>query len=103
MSIDKVKDNIEKKDLKVRKFNSIFKSKIYYNNNLKKFKTNKKFIVDKAPLNFKWIGLILKLFPGCKIIHSTRDPMDICFSNFKNSFSSKTVGFRYNLDKLGNY
>tara|TARA_B100001540_G_scaffold307925_1_gene321860 strand:+ start:499 stop:2064 length:1566 start_codon:yes stop_codon:yes gene_type:complete len=80
-----------------------FKSKIYYNNNLKRFKTNKKFIVDKAPLNFKWIGLILKLFPGCKIIHCTRDPMDICWSNYKNWFASKKLYFSYDLENLGNY
>ena len=29
MLIDKIKDNIEKKDLKVRKFNSLFKRKIF--------------------------------------------------------------------------
>ena len=49
-----------------------FKSKNYYNNNLKKFKINKKIVVDKAPLNFKWIGLIFKIFPGCKIISCLR-------------------------------
>ena len=29
--------------------------------------------------------------------------MDICLSNFKNNFASKTVGFAYNLKKLGTY
>ena len=77
-----------------------FKSKIYYNNNLKRFKTNKKFIVDKAPLNFKWIGLILKLFPGCKIIHCTRDPMDICWSNYKNFFSSIKMNYANNFKNI---
>ncbi len=40
MLIDKVKDNIEKKGLKVRKFNSIFKAKIY---SLEPLKTKKNF------------------------------------------------------------
>ena len=40
MLIAKVKDNIEKRDLKVRKFNSIFKRKIY---SLEPLKTKKNF------------------------------------------------------------
>ena len=43
------------------------------------------------------------IFPKSKIIHCTREAMDVCFSNFKNNFSSKTIGFCYNLDKLGTY
>ena len=74
-----------------------------YIKGIKSFDHSEKIITDKAPLNFRWIGFIKMIFPYSKIIHCTRDPMDICFSNFKNSFSSKTVGFSYNLDKLGNY
>ena len=80
-----------------------FKSKNYYNNNLKKFKINKELVVDKAPLNFKWIGLIFKIFPGCKIISCLRDPMDVCWSNYKNWFAAKKLNFTYNLENLGNY
>ena len=29
--------------------------------------------------------------------------MDTCYSNFKNSFSGGSLGFCYNLNKLGNY
>ena len=29
--------------------------------------------------------------------------MDICYSNFKNSFSGSSLGFCYNMEKLGNY
>ena len=75
----------------------------YYNNNLKKFKINKELVVDKAPLNFKWIGLIFKIFPGCKIISCLRDPMDVCWSNYKNWFAAKKLNFTYNLENLGNY
>ena len=45
-----------------------------------------KIITDKAPLNFRWIGFIKMIFPNSKIIHCNRNPMDICFSNYKNSF-----------------
>ena len=36
---------------------------------IKNFKFNEKFITDKAPLNFRWIGLLNLIFPKSKIIH----------------------------------
>ncbi len=42
---------------------------------------------DKQPENFCHIPIIVRLFPGCKIIHCTRDPMDCCVSNFVQSFA----------------
>ncbi len=100
-----MKNELDFQNLDINKFEEdvFFKSKDYYNNNLKKFNINKKLVVDKAPLNFKWIGLIFKIFPGCKVISCTRDPMDICWSNYKNWFSSKKLNFSYNLENLGNY
>ena len=41
--------------------------------------SNKKFIIDKLPMNFKWIGFIVKAFPEAKIIHIQRNPMAICW------------------------
>lgn len=41
---------------------------------------------DKQPGNYYYIPLILKLFPRARIIHCTRDPMDVCLSNFAISF-----------------
>ncbi len=45
---------------------------------------------DKELLNFNNIGLILKLFPNAKIINCTRDPLDNCWSIYKNYFPIKT-------------
>ena len=45
-----------------------------YINFIKNFKYKEKFITDKAPLNFRWIGFIKLLFPNAKVIHCTRDP-----------------------------
>ena len=75
----------------------------HYFDKLNKHNIKEKIIIDKAPLNFKWIGFIISAFPNSKIIHCKRDPMAICWSNFKNSFSSKSIGFSYNLDDLGKY
>jgi tetratricopeptide (TPR) repeat protein len=75
--------------------------KIYYDY-LERFESNKKFITDKAPLNFRWIGLIKILFPHSKIIHCTRNPKDNCFSLFKNYFEGG-LNFSYNQRELGAY
>ena len=77
--------------------------KKFYVNNINKFKFSEEYIVDKAPLNFKWIGFILKLFPNSFIINCSRDPMDICWSNYKQHFSSSNLGFAYNLDNIGKF
>ena len=45
---------------------------------------------DKELLNFINIGLILKLFPNARIINCTRDPIDNCWSIYKNFFPIKT-------------
>lgn len=39
-------------------------------------------ITDKRPDNFLHIGLIRTLFPGARIVHTTRDPLDLCLSNW---------------------
>jgi hypothetical protein len=67
------------------------------------FKNKKEYLIDKAPLNFKWIGFILAMFPNSKIIHCTRNSMDICWSNYKNSFASKSMGYTYDFDNLANF
>ena len=57
---------------------------------------------DKAPLNFRYIGFIKKIFPHSKIINCNRDPIDVCWSNFKNYFSN-SLPFSNNLNNLTLY
>ena len=73
-----------------------------YIENLDRFNTNKNYITDKAPLNFRWIGLIKLILPKSKIIHCTRDPKDICLSLFKNIFEGQ-LNFSYSLEEVGKY
>ena len=61
-----------------------------------------KSFTDKAPLNFKWIGYILNIFPNAKIVHCKRDPLDNCLSLFKNNFDGN-LNFSNSLLDLGNY
>jgi tetratricopeptide (TPR) repeat protein len=37
-------------------------------------------VTDKRPDNFLYIGLIKRLFPDAKIVHTLRDPLDNCLS-----------------------
>ena len=55
--------------------------------------SNKKFIIDKLPMNFRWIGFIAKAFPEAKIIHIKRNPMAICWSNYKINFPDPGMDF----------
>jgi tetratricopeptide (TPR) repeat protein len=40
------------------------------------------FVTDKRPDNFLYLGLIKRLFPDAKIVHTTRDALDNCLSIF---------------------
>jgi tetratricopeptide (TPR) repeat protein len=71
-----------------------------YSNFLKRFNYKEKFITDKAPLNFRWIGFIKIFFPNAKIIHCVRDPLDNCLSLYKNIFEGG-LNFSYNQKELG--
>ena len=39
-------------------------------------------VTDKRPDNFLHVGLIKRLFPTARIIHTVRDPRDVCLSNW---------------------
>ena len=60
-------------------------------------------ITDKAPSNFRFIGLIMSLFPEAKIIHLKRDPRAICWSIYQQKWSGDGYGFSYNTDDLVKY
>lgn len=56
----------------------------------------KKYITDKLPGNFKFIGIILESIPEAKIIHIERNPMAVCWSNYKSNFLNNN-GMEYAL------
>ncbi|QEW22270.1 photosystem I assembly protein Ycf3 [Marinibacterium anthonyi] len=60
-------------------------------------------VLDKMPLNFRWVGLILAALPDARVVHIRRDPVETCWSNFTTSFSSHGNGFAYGLDDLVHY
>ncbi len=61
-----------------------------------------KVFTDKAPLNFLYIGFVLKFLPNSKFINVIRNPIDNCWSLYKNHFPTK-IDFANDLDDLVNY
>jgi len=63
---------------------------------------SEKSFTDKAPLNFRYIGFLVNIFPNLKIINCKRNPVDICWSNFKNYFGA-SLNFSNDLEDLAQY
>ena len=57
------------------------------------------FFVDKLPPNYLLAGLIARALPNAPILHMVRDPMDVCYSNYKAMFG-ESFGYSYNIDAL---
>ena len=92
--LDDFKDN----DLK----NLLEMTQDEYLSKISKMNFSNKYFTDKTPLNFKYIGFIKKVFPKSKIINCNRNPIDICWSNFKNYFSY-SLPFSNSLSNLAAY
>lgn len=59
-------------------------------------------VTDKMPGNYFHLGLIAVLFPGARIIHCVRDPLDTCLSCFFQSFvQANNHQYSYDLTNLG--
>ncbi len=59
--------------------------------------------IDKNPLNFRFIGFLLRIMPEAKIIHVTRDGRDSCLSCFFQLLQHPDADFSNNLDDLLDY
>ncbi len=74
----------------------------YYMNQITKI-SDKPFIIDKLPLNFKWIGFIRNSLPEAKIIHISRNPMAVCWSNYKTLFTDRGMDFTLSQESIAEY
>lgn len=59
----------------------------------------KRFYIDKLPPNFMLAGFIHAALPRARILHMQREPVDLCFSNWKAMFGDSHV-YSYNLNTL---
>lgn len=62
----------------------------------------KPFYVDKLPANFMLAGLIHRALPEARILAMRRDPMDICYSNWKAYFGD-AYAYSYRIDTLAEH
>ncbi len=60
------------------------------------------YFIDKMPNNFRHIGLIQLILPNATIIDARRNPMDCCFSNFKQLFA-RGQEFTYGIEDIARY
>jgi tetratricopeptide (TPR) repeat protein len=69
--------------------------------NFHKFKENN--FTDKAPQNFRWLGILKIFFPNCKIIYCKRNAKDNCLSIYKNFFASNDMNWAFDKSDIANY
>lgn len=60
------------------------------------------YAIDKSPFNFYRLGQIYQLFPEAKIIHCTRNPMDICVSVYTNRFPANMY-WAHSMEHIGTF
>ena len=60
-------------------------------------------VTDKMPHNFRFIPLICAALPEAKIIHVQRDAAATCWSNYKHYFTTKNLGYCYDLKDVVSY
>jgi hypothetical protein len=59
-------------------------------------------IVDKAPVNADYLGVIHSVFPNARIIYMQRDPIDTCLSCYFQKFVL-SLNFTLDLSDLADY
>jgi tetratricopeptide (TPR) repeat protein len=60
-----------------------------------------RFVTDKMPGNFRWIGFLLAALPEARFVHVKRNPVATCWSMYKRLFNAN--GFTNDLEDLGEY
>ena len=74
-----------------------------YLTNLQSHSNGEKFITDKLPRNFFYIGMIRLAIPEAKIIHVIREPIATCWSNYCHYFKAAGLGYSFDLQEIKTY
>jgi tetratricopeptide (TPR) repeat protein len=59
-------------------------------------------VVDKAPVNSDFLGIIYSVFPNARVIYMQRDPIDTCLSCYFQQFLT-SLSFTFDLSNLVHY
>lgn len=57
-------------------------------------------MIDKQPLNFRYLDLILALFPNARVIHCRRHPRDTALSLWSQCFRAAAQDYSYDFDDI---
>ncbi len=61
-----------------------------------------RYVIDKQPFNFVYVPLMARLLPGCRVLHTLRDPRDNAVSYYMQWFSGHH-GQANSFDTIGRY
>ena len=70
---------------------------------LKDRSAGKRYVTDKLPFNFRYLGLISVALPEAKIVNVRRDPAAVCWANYKKYFESGSAHYCYDLEDTVRY
>ncbi len=73
-----------------------------YHAHLLEISPDAKFVTDKMPHNFMALGLIAQLFPGARVVHCVRDPLDTCLSIYFQDFT-RHHDYAVDLESIGTH
>ncbi len=60
-------------------------------------------MTDKALTTWPFVGAAAAMLPGARFVHARRDPVETCWSCFKQMFGQTPHAFSYDLEDLGIY
>ena len=67
-----------------------------------RWRRNRPRSTDKMPNNWLFVGAIMAMLPGARIVNCRRDPVETCWSCYKQMFSVSNE-FSYDLDYLARF
>jgi Flp pilus assembly protein TadD len=67
-----------------------------------RWRERRPFFTDKGLLNWQWVGAVRAMLPGAKIVHCYRDPVDTCFSCYRQLFNDG-IHYSYDLTELAEH
>ena len=67
---------------------------------LKKRSGGSRYVTDKMPHNFRFLGLISAALPEAKIVSVERERAAVCWANYESYFNSSVLSYCYDLDDI---
>lgn len=74
----------------------------HYLQRTERYQSRRRF-TDKMPENWPYAGAIRAMLPGARIIGCQRDPVETCWSCYKQLFAPGHIAYSYDIDDLARY